>query len=357
MDGWRHAGDKKGDPIAATPAARAGVSHRGVEVRACGGIGRFVSSLRSEHCGLRKSGSRGKRGEGREGRMLRYFVLALMLAGCSTPSPPPTVEPPLRLAAWNIEHLAEDGATGCRPRTEAEYAALRAYVDNLNADVVAFQEVESAAAARRVFDPARYEIVIEDRPGSARRAQCYGRAGQFLNRQATGFAIRRGVPFERLPDQTALQLGDPDLRSGVDVLLRPPGQAPIRLLAVHLKSGCPAGATAEACATLLRQIPVLEAWIDARAAAGERFAVLGDFNRRLALADDQIWTDLNDGQPAPIALAAGRQGPACNPRFNSFIDHVITADTGAAMGFREWVFEGEKRLSDHCAISVDLTGR
>ena len=289
--------------------------------------------------------------------MLRYFALALMLAAsaCATAANAPTGEP-LRLAAWNIEHLAEDGATGCRPRTEAEYDALRAYVDALDADVVAFQEVESAAAARRVFDPTRYEIVIEERRGSQRRAECYGRAGQFLNRQATGFAIRRGIPFERFPELTALQLGDPDLRSGVDVRLRPPGQAPIRLLAVHLKSACPTGTAAEACATLMRQVPVLEAWIDARAAAGERFAVLGDFNRRLALPNDQVWTDLNDGQPAPIVLAAGQQAPACNPRFNAFIDHIITADAGAAIGFREWVFEGEQRLSDHCAISVDMTG-
>ena len=143
----------------------------------------------------------------------------------------------------------------------------------------------------------------------------------------------------------------------MDVRLRPPGRAPIRLLAVHLKSACPTGTAAEACATLLRQVPVLEAWIDARAAAGERFAVLGDFNRRLALPNDQVWTDLNDGQPAPIVLAAGQQAPACNPRFNTFIDHIITADPGAAMGFREWVFEGEQRLSDHCAISVDMIAR
>src|SRR5690606_4517263 len=149
--------------------------------------------------------------------MLRYFALALLLAASACAAAPnaPTGEP-LRLAAWNIEHLAEDGATGCRPRTEAEYAALRAYVDALDADVVAFQEVESVAAAQRVFDPAQYEVVIEERPGSRGRAECYGRAGLFLNRQAVGFAIRRGIPFERLTDVTALQLGDADLRSGVD---------------------------------------------------------------------------------------------------------------------------------------------
>lgn len=283
------------------------------------------------------------------GKLFSAPLLAL-LAACASAEPEARA---LRIAAWNIEHLAEADGAGCRPRTQADYAALRAYAESLEADVIAFQEVESAAAAARVFDPARYTIVIEQRQGSGRQSPCRGLFGQILTRQATGFAVRNDLLIEQFSDVTALQLGDPDLRSGVDIRVRIPGEAPIRLLSVHLKSGCAAGASADACQTLLRQIPVLEDWIDARAAAGERFAVMGDFNRRLALSDDPIWADLNDGAPAALALASGEHGAGCDPRYDVFIDYIIVAfeqDTG---NFNEWRFEGA-RLSDHCAISIDI---
>lgn len=282
-------------------------------------------------------------------RRLAFVAVAVFAAGCVAARQEAA---PLRLAAWNIEHLAETDNSGCKPRVEADYARLRAYVDELDADVIAFQEVESAAAAARVFDPGRYQIIIEERQGSGARLECRGLPGQFLNRQATGFAIRHGIAFERHADFIALQLGDANLRSAVDITLRPSGQEPVRLLSVHLKSGCAAGESAEACAVLREQIQLLEGWIDARDAGG-RFAVLGDFNRRLSLAEDSLWADLNDGDPQPLRLASGLQGPQCDPRFRTFIDYIVTADLGSPWAFREWLFDGEN-LSDHCAVSVDI---
>lgn len=57
---------------------------------------------------------------------------------------------------------------------DAGYAAMRRYVDTLDAHVVAFQEIESKAAAEREFDPARGRAVVEHcerdgRAGAARR--------------------------------------------------------------------------------------------------------------------------------------------------------------------------------------------
>ncbi|MCR6645877.1 MAG: endonuclease/exonuclease/phosphatase family protein [Terricaulis sp.] len=277
------------------------------------------------------------------------MATALFVASCASS---PDEARPLRLAAWNLEHLAEADNSGCKPRTEADYANLRAYADRLDADVIAFQEVESAAAAARVFDPAHYVIVIEERQGGSARMACRGLPGHVLNRQATGFAIRREMAFERHPDLNVLRLGDPNLRSAVDVTILPRGQAPIRLLSVHLKSGCASGASAEACAVLRDQVALLETWIDARD-ADAHFAVMGDFNRRLSSAEDSLWADLNDGDPRPLRLASGRQGPNCDPRYTTFIDYIVTAERDAPWAFREWLFEGEN-LSDHCAVSVDI---
>jgi hypothetical protein len=78
------------------------------------------------------------------------------LCGCVQASQPDAgTGPAIRLATWNLEHLAERDGAGCRPRIEADYAMLRAHAERLEADVVAFQEVESAAAARRVFPAER----------------------------------------------------------------------------------------------------------------------------------------------------------------------------------------------------------
>ena len=73
----------------------------------------------------------------------------MVLAGCAVGASAPGTQPPsLRVAAWNIEHLAERDGQGCRPRTDEDYAEVRRYIDRLDADVIAFQEVQSAAAAR-----------------------------------------------------------------------------------------------------------------------------------------------------------------------------------------------------------------
>lgn len=268
--------------------------------------------------------------------------------------------PAIKLASWNMEHLAERNGSGCRPRTDADYAAMRAYVADLGADVIAIQEVESQAAAERVFDPALYTVIVEDRVGTDRGGECRGELGLTINAQRTGFAVRKGIPFDRQPDFTAVQVGNPDLRSGVDLIVRPRGGEPIRVLSVHLKSGCSSGASNEACPVLFQQVPVMERWIDDRAAEGVRFAVMGDFNRRLGMAGDTVWTEWDDASPpnADLALASGDQTARCNPRYRDYIDFIVLDRRSASdlRGFEEKTFEGEG-LSDHCPVAAELSLR
>jgi endonuclease/exonuclease/phosphatase family metal-dependent hydrolase len=290
-------------------------------------------------------------------------ALTLFAGACTgTPGPGtgPTAGPSLKLASWNTEHLAEANGSGCRPRTDADYAAMRTYVDGLAADVVAIQEVESQAAAERVFDPATYTVIVEDRVGTDRGGYCRGNEGLTIRAQRTGFAIRKGIPFDRQPDFTAVQVGNPDLRSGVDLIVRPRGGDPIRVLSVHLKSGCSSGDRNEACPVLFQQVPVMEQWIDERATEGVRFAVLGDFNRRLGMSNDAVWANWDDASPAnaDLALASGDQSARCNPRYRDFIDFIVLdrRATAGLRGFEEKTFEGDG-LSDHCAVTASLSLR
>lgn len=66
----------------------------------------------------------------------------------------------LRITAWNLEHLDDDNSEGCVGRTGADYVALARRIEELGADIVAFQEVENAAAARRVFPASDWHVEL-----------------------------------------------------------------------------------------------------------------------------------------------------------------------------------------------------
>lgn len=230
-------------------------------------------------------------------------------------------KPTVRLATWNLEHLAANNGTGCRPRTDADYAALRDHADRLGVDVISLQEVENAAAARRVFDPDAWTVVMSERPDSTRGGSCSENPALKILKQDVGFAIRKGIPFTRNSDFVALALGNPDLRWGVDVTLNLP--KPIRLLAIHLKSGCNSGRAASDadCPIIFRQGEILEQWIDARAAAGEDYAILGDWNRRTALAGDAFLAGVSDDDPpgGRLVMTNAGVGAKCMARYKDFI--------------------------------------
>ncbi len=294
-------------------------------------------------------------------RLIAACLAASAALSACTSTPERADTPPLKIAAWNLEHLAERDGSGCRARTESDYAAMRAAVARLDADIIAFAEIESAKAAERVFPPADYRIVMSTRPPSGRDSFCRREAtsGPRINRQDVGFAIRHGVKFTRHADVDALGLGDPDLRWGVDIGLD--GARPLRLLALHLKSGCSTGTDREACPILFDQIPVLEQWIAARRAEGVDFVLLGDWNRRLAIAGDPVWGQLND-DGAALVNAAGGEGSRCVERYPDFIDHIVL-DPGAAARMVAGSFEQfdygvpeAEHLSDHCPIAVRVSG-
>jgi hypothetical protein len=274
-------------------------------------------------------------------------------------------KPTVRLATWNLEHLAASNGTGCRPRTDADYKTLRDHADRLGADVISLQEIESEAAARRVFSPETWTVVMSERPDSTRSGPCGENPALSILKQDVGFAIRKGIPFTRNPDFRDLGVGNPDLRWGVDVTLNLP--KPIRLLAIHLKSGCNSGrAPNDAdCPIIFQQGEILERWIDARAAAGEDYAILGDWNRRTALAGDAFLASVSDNDPpgGRLVMADAGVSAKCVARYKDFIDHIALGERTAARmlpgSFAEYTYGGLEELhpSDHCPNSVVIAAR
>ena len=280
----------------------------------------------------------------------------------------------LTLATWNLEWLIappnfQTLKTHCLPkgappsphalpcdvaqrleRSERDFAALARYARELNADVIALQEVDGESAARLVF------------PGYT---FCFTRRAHVQN---NGFAIRASVPHRCGPDLESLSLGD-SLRRGAQVTLYPGEPREVRLLSIHLKSGCsdqPLSRDDKACHELTRQIPALRRWIDEQERAGRPYALLGDFNRAL-LADTApggLWRQLSGPAERPrlVNVASGQAFRNCVPGqgYAAYIDHIVLSrdlapglvpGSFARLTYRA-VDARRARLSDHCPVAV-----
>ena len=287
----------------------------------------------------------------------------LLLAGCRgagmIPAPLDAVH--LRIATWNLEHLNDTDDAGCVPRDQADYDAIAERIREIGPDVVAFQEVENMDAALRVFPATHWRVEVSMRPVPAEAPrECWGLAGKYVHQQATGFAIRKEIAYQRNEDLESLGDPAPYNRWGTDITVAL-GDRHLRLLSVHLKSGCwsaeqdASESRAETCATLRDQILELRSWAHRRQDAGTAFAILGDFNRRLAISDDWAWRELSP-KSSPLDLLTADIETRCDPRFDEFIDHIVLDAAAAALlvpeSTREWPRHGDH--PDHCAVTADL---
>jgi endonuclease/exonuclease/phosphatase family metal-dependent hydrolase len=309
---------------------------------------------------------------------MKLRALALLLFGCAGAAAAATPAQ-LKIATWNLEWFMapetlraltpaclpadapRDGARRAVPcevahelaRSGEDIAALRAHARRLDADVIALQEVDGEAAARLVFPG--YQFCFSGRVAV----------------QNNGFAVRRGLPFSCGPELTDLSLKD-DVRRGVELRVFPGTPRELRLLSVHLKSGCARDAldsSRPSCTQLAAQVPVLEGWIDAQAAARVPFAVLGDFNRDLRRepAGISLWADIDDSDPQEADLVNTAEGQAfqnCSPAqtFSGYIDYIVMGRQmarGLVTGsFGRELFRPKdalrRKLSDHCPVFIRI---
>ena len=257
----------------------------------------------------------------------------------------------LKIATWNLNWLtAREGGlpADVKIRQPEDFDQLHTYATELDADVIAIQEVDNAETAERLFLHDQYSIQMSrDRV-----------------RQRVGIAVRRGIPYDVFPDVTALAL-DPaaHLRGGVDIALRLPA-GPLRILAIHLKQGCNYATFGKnprmVCTTLMAQYDVMTQWIAARRDEGAAFLVLGDFNRDMDKLDPFV-TKIQSVVPLTRATE-GYTSPCWG--HESFIDHILLGgpardwvkpNSFRVLTYRETDPAWKERLSDHCPISIHLT--
>ncbi len=283
---------------------------------------------------------------------MRWFPVLWLLLSALLP-PLPALGAELKVATWNVEWLTArpqgDPALpkDVVPKGPADLARMARYAEMLAADVVALQEVDGPEMAARLFPAGRYHIhITKDHVV-----------------QRVGFAVRQGLAFTANPDLVSLDTAHGagrHLRSGADITLDLPG-AKLRLLAVHLKSGCRQDPLAHSarpeCATLRLQLVAMQGWLAQRRGEGVPFAIVGDFNRWMDNGD-AFWAGLR--QAAPLVRATeGASSPCWGG--GGFIDHVIAG--GPAQGwlvpgslkvmvYRETAAGMKAHLSDHCPVSA-----
>lgn len=312
----------------------------------------------------------------------------------------------IRLATWNIQTLS----TG-KPvfdsqkykRSPADIAMLRAFARRVPADVFALQEIASPAAAAQIFPLDRYTICISGQFFASYPAlgltgpRCFNDGplpdtpeADKLARQFTAFAISKKLGARLEPSDLA-EIGV-DHRDAGDGVVRPTrwglaleitrGNHKVRLLNVHLKTGCffqpllrrpRAEPSTNSCETFSKQIPVLDGYM--RKHTGP-LVVLGDFNRYLDLSRDSAFDRLagldtrNDpADDTAITRYPERRPSVCfvEPRSEYYyvpIDYILLSKGLVGRDFREHVPQLPRgadpkafklAFGDHCPKSLSVT--
>lgn len=269
---------------------------------------------------------------------------------------------PLTISSWDIEWLSTNEAVNkfSDKRDQADFDKLEEYFQSLNADVVAFQEVDDINAIQRVAGD-QYKILMSDRALPKNSNRQFKEVNQY-----TGFAVRKEVSLTDYADFPLESSSNSKLRFASYIVIETETK-PIHMLSVHLKAGCSGAYKSNRdCSRLKEQVQQLNKWIKQRERNNEDYAILGDFNHNLAYSRDWMWKELTQYTDAQLATRKTRAD--CKVRsnrnnhrthqFRSVIDHIVVSESLNAAPAKQQVFKTQDvldyKLSDHCPVSTTI---
>lgn len=269
---------------------------------------------------------------------------------------------PLTISSWNIEWLSTNEAVNkfSDKRDQVDFDKLGTYFQSLNADVVAFQEVDDVNAIQRVAGD-QYQILMSDRALPKNNNHQFKEVNQY-----TGFAVRKGVPLTDYADFPLETTSNSKLRFASYIVIETETK-PIHMLSLHLKAGCSGAYKSNRdCSRLKEQAQQLNKWIKQRERNNEYYAILGDFNHNLAYSRDWMWKELTQYTDAQLATRKTRAD--CKVRsnrnnhrthqFRSVIDHIVLSKSLNADPAKQQVFKTQDvldyKLSDHCPVTTTI---
>ena len=284
-------------------------------------------------------------------------VLVLILLGSGVAAGQLPTE--ITVATWNIAWFGDgvrDGVLrgnrrgGRFLRQKADFERLRGVVARLVAldvEVVGLQEVENAAAVRRIFPADDWDLFLSTRATDPEWSQ------------RTAVVVRRSAGWraERHPDVIEWSPQGRD-RHGVDLTLTR-GEERVRVLTLHFQSGCPGEPLRSGkrqCGFLRMQFAVLGGWLFERMAEAVPAVVAGDWNRFLSRPGDEAAAGL-PGEA--LVLPPPGRSPACwDGFFDHYVDHIVAfpppGREASSRAFTEVPYgapdAARDRLSDHCPL-------
>ena len=309
------------------------------------------------------------------GRVPLLALAALLgCAGVESESVPPPAEGHFRVVTWNIRFFPE-------PSTDVERTGE--VLANLNADLIAVQEIADSSALASMLDQVNSLLARQAREsgqGFSRHydyelAESGGHGGQFV-----GYVYdENSVELSDVKTLKSLQM-TPDLRPGLFARVKSKrGGLDFQVIVMHTDSGT----RDRDYQNRVRFLDSLGVELGERRAADADVIVLGDLNTMGRLAEEGLgrvgWDEevANlDRRAAEMGLSRLPNSPSCTEYYRgrgSFLDHILvsTAMAEAPAGSVARVFgycaEADCQpidqenmpydyvhVSDHCPVVIDL---
>ncbi len=255
----------------------------------------------------------------------------------------------ITVGTFNIEWLG-DGIDDQKPRNKQEYAELARVIKELNADVLALQEIENQDAIKLVLNNMpQYNAIILSTNG----------------KQNVGFLYKKDIKIINTLEYKPLQVIPNKTRSGFIVTAKK-GNFDFKMMIVHLKSTSSFDNTNQLRQKSFQirnvQVGILNNWADSclKYTDERDLVILGDFNDHIYKPNSQI---IKFGENKKLVCLT-KDLKSClrsdwytidNIFVSKSVEKRVLTNSVAMENFKAYVEDKYKNsISDHCPVIIKL---
>lgn len=282
---------------------------------------------------------------------LLFGLLSVVLSACTTAAK--QVPARITLGTFNMEWFGDNSPDDRKPRTGTDDALLARLIRDMDADVLALQEIENAEALKRLLRLLpEYRFIL----------------GSTGGKQHVGFLYRLPVEIDNVQELAAIAVEEGRTRAGLLVRCGI-GQTHWLMLVVHLKATSRADSTPalESRSRELRRLQAtqIRVWADSvlEKTKEQNIIILGDWNdspRKKQSALDTLKSALRLTFLTSDCMSCIYSGLPT-------IDHIVMSDSALryvlhgtlrTVNFRAMLPDKEaQRVSDHCPVVIQISPR
>jgi predicted extracellular nuclease len=286
---------------------------------------------------------------------LVFLALSSICCSCDSEKNAPLPDC-ITLGTFNMEWFGDNSADDHKPRSEADDKLFAVVLGDIDADVLAVQEVENEQALKRLLQHVAGENTSEYRIA----------LGVSGGKQNVGFLYRKHIELVSVRELEAIAVEKGRTRAGLLAFFRI-GGFEWAMLTVHLKSTSRADSTPELVqhSITLRTAQAVEILTFANSFQQTHptkpLFILGDFND----SPRKKRTTLDTLKYSPNLTFLTEHLVSCSYSGLPGIDHIIASSSAAkrvlrgtihTVNFRAMLPEkAAERISDHCPVVVQFS--